>query len=263
MVRFDDGMRQLCRTNMNMALHVGDLCIVRFKHGQDYGRIIALPEKPVAEDTERLLPMVVRRATLQDQAKAAENTVHGRMAAATCRRRIEETKCEMHLLHARYNFDRSLLIVSFSAEERVDFRELIKILTEELAVQIEMRQVGVRDAARQIGGMASCGRTLCCHQWLRKFEAINVKMAKTQHVSLSSTSISGMCGRLKCCLRYEYDTYQALGRQIPGNGTKVETPEGPGIVVDRNLVQGVLSVRLDEHRVQKFTVNRVRTKHDQ
>lgn len=257
MVQFEDGMRQLCRTAMSLALHVGDLCITRHKNTHDYGRVVELHEKPAEEDPQGRLPVVIRRATLQDQAKAVENAVHGRMAVDTCRRRIAEVEGDMHLLHVRYNFDRSLLIVSFSAEERIDFRDLIKILSQDLSVHIEMRQVGVRDAARRCGGMGPCGRVLCCHQWLRKFEAINVKMAKTQNVSLSASSISGMCGRLKCCMRYEFDTYRSLSRNVPENGAVVNTPEGRGIVIDRNVIQSMVTVQLEDHRVQRFAAQNV------
>ncbi len=252
-------MRQVCRTTMNLALHVGDLCITRHKNAHDYGRVIELHDTPETDDSEGRVPVVIRRATLQDQAKAVENAVHGRMAVDTCRRRITEIEGDMHLLHVRYNFDRTLLIVSFSAEERVDFRDLIKVLGNDLSVHIEMRQVGVRDAARRTGGMGPCGRVLCCHQWLRKFEAINVKMAKTQNISLSSSSISGMCGRLKCCLRYEFDAYRALDRNVPENGAIVETPEGRGVVSDRNLIKSTVTVQLDDHRVQRFAAGSVRS----
>ncbi len=259
MVQYDDGMRQICRMAMDLALHVGDQCITEYKGSHDYGRVAELHEHPAVEDSEGRVPVVVRRATLQDQARAAENAVHGRMAAATCRRVIEEKQSDMHLLHARYNFDRALLIVTFSAEERVDFRDLIKALADALSVRIEMRQIGVRDAAREIGGMGPCGRVLCCHQWLRKFDAVNVKMAKTQSFSLSASSISGMCGRLKCCLRYEFDTYRGLGREIPDHGVIVETPEGRGVVVDRNLIKTTVMVRLDDQRLQRFAASDVRS----
>ncbi len=261
-VEFEDGMRQDCRSAIDLALHVGDLCITRYKNAHDYGRVTKLRETPVDDNREGRAPVVIRRATLQDQAKAVENAVHGRMAIATCRRRLTEAEGEMHLLHVRYNFDRTLLIVSFSAEERADFRDLIKTLSQDLSVHIEMRQVGVRDAAGRTGGMGPCGRVLCCHQWLRKFEAINVKMAKKQNISLSSSSISGMCGRLKCCLRYEFDNYRAMDRKVPAVGSMVETPEGQGVVSDRNLLASMVTVQLEDQRMRQFPADSVRKQND-
>lgn len=258
MVQFEDGIRQVCRSAMDLALHIGDTCITEFKGSQDYGNVTDISDNPAVEDSEGRVPVVTRRATLQDRARAAENAVHSRMAADVCRRIIDSGQNDMHLLHARYNFDRSMLIVTFSAEERVDFRDLIKALGSELSVRIEMRQIGVRDAARQVGGLGPCGRAICCRQWLRKFEAVNVKMAKTQNFSLSASSISGMCGRLKCCLRYEFDTYRAPGRSLPENGAPVDTPEGRGIVVERNPLAGTLTVRLEDHRIYPFKAGDVR-----
>jgi cell fate regulator YaaT (PSP1 superfamily) len=195
-VEIDEGQALCCLRPESLAIHVGDACVVQCERVQEYGRVTRLAELDGNPPSERMLPEVLRCATLQDQAKAEDNALRSRMAVDTVAAGVEKHKLEMRLIRVRYSFDRALLRVTFSAEGRVDFRELIKDLAAELQTRIDMRQIGVRDEAGILGGVASCGRRLCCCTWLRNFEPVNVKMAKIQRLSLNPGAISGMCGRL-------------------------------------------------------------------
>jgi cell fate regulator YaaT (PSP1 superfamily) len=220
----------------------------------EIGRIMTVVE-PDDGVVDSSLPKVVRCATLQDQAKSRENDLMSKMAMDTCQGKADRLGLSMRLVRVRYSFDRNLLMVKFSAEERVDFRELIKELASELHARIEMRQIGVRDEAAMIGGLGTCGRALCCTTWLQKFESINVKMAKAQRVSLNPSAISGMCGRLKCCLRFEYDQYCESSRGIPRDGSIVETSDGCGCVIDQNIMERKVRVRLEDERILDYYVD--------
>lgn len=252
-VEINVGEQIRCLSPEGVSIHIGDKCIIDTGDVLEIGVIAAMTESrdPGAESG---LPKVVRCATLQDQAKSRENDLMSKMAMESCRKRAERLKLNMRLVSVRYSFDRNLLLVQFSAEERVDFRELIKELAAELHTRIEMRQIGVRDEAAMIGGLGTCGRVLCCTSWLQKFESINVKMAKAQRVSLNPGTISGMCGRLKCCLRYEYDQYCDALHGMPRDGTIVETADGKGRVIDQNIMERRVRVRLDDEHVREYDV---------
>ena len=246
-----------CRVPPDLAIHVGDLCIADVHHVPEVGPVISI-EDADADAAPDDAPALLRRATLQDQAKADENALLGKMALGTCAAKAAKYELKLRLVHARYSFDRSVLRVRFAAEESLDLREMIKELVAELRARVEMEQIGVRDEAGAIGGVGSCGRELCCCSWLRKFESINVKMAKTQGLSLNPGSISGSCGRLKCCLRYEYEVYKELGRHVPHMGTWVDSPGGRGRVVGADILTGQVKVRLEDDRVQSYGVDDVK-----
>lgn len=246
-----------CVSPGNLAIHVGDRCV--FDTGQilEIGHILSVVETnddaPVGS-----LPKIIRCATLQDQAKARENDLMSKMAMDTCQAKAETFGLFMRLVRVRYSFDRKHLTVMFSAEDRVDFRALVKELAHELHARIEMRQIGVRDEAALIGGLGPCGRVQCCCAWLQKFESINVKMAKTQRLSLNPNAISGMCGRLKCCLRYEYEQYREASRGLPRDGALVEGPDGKGTVIEQNILERTLRVRLEDERILDYAVDDIR-----
>jgi cell fate regulator YaaT (PSP1 superfamily) len=241
-----------------LAIHVGDQCVVRVDRTLDYGKVVKLEEVEGApSDADRQFPTAVRRATLQDQSKASENALMSKMAHDTCAKRVAELNLEMHLIYVRYSFDRTQLTVSFMAEGRVDFRELVKRLAAELKTQVEMKQIGVRDTAKLIGGLGPCGQRLCCSRWLKTFDAVSVKMAKVQRLSLGPNTISGMCGRLKCCLRYEYECYQDLTGRLPRDGAYVKCPHGSGYVIDKDVLAQRVRVRMDDERILEFEVGDV------
>lgn len=251
-VQLEDGAKLQCGSPAELAIHPGDQCIIEDRRIAEFGRVLQIEERADTETPRGNAPVVLRRATLQDQSRASENAVVGRMSLEVCKRRVAEQKLDVRILYVRYCFDRTLLTITYSSEERVDFREIVRRLGTELNVRIEMKQLGVRDAARCIGGMAVCGRPLCCASWLRAFDAVSVKMAKAQRLSLNPGAISGMCGRLKCCLRFEYETYRQLGQEMPRDKAKVQSPEGKGEVIDVNLITRRVKVYLEDRRVLEF-----------
>lgn len=257
-VQISDGPEVLCVCSQDTAIHLGDLCIVDVDRVLEFGRVLriddaAAPAPSVGQ--ARLL----RQATLQDQAKAHENTVVSKMAVRSCVQAAEKLKLDLNFVRVRYSFDRSVLTVVFVSEERVDFRQMIRDLSVDLHARIEMKQIGVRDEAAIMGGVAACGRSLCCCSWLQKFESINVKMAKVQRLSLNPATIGGMCGRLKCCLKYEYDVYRDMDRSLPCDGAEVRTPEGNGWVIDKDIPRQVVRVRLADQRILTFPAAQVQS----
>jgi cell fate regulator YaaT (PSP1 superfamily) len=232
-----------------LAIHPGDLCVVECARVPEFGRVIRLDEQSGDLSAHGVAAMIVRRATLHDQSKAKENTVLGRMAAKTVHRRVDEQKLPVHVVQVRYSFDRAVLHVTYTAEDRVDCTELIRTLCSELHARIEMRQIGVRDAARLVGGMGACGRQLCCRSWLRHFDAVSVKMAKVQRLALNPATIGGVCGRLKCCLKYEFECYRRQGENLPKDGIRVKCPEGMGWIIDKDVLSQTIKVRLEDGRI--------------
>lgn len=214
-----------------LAIHPGDLCVVESARVPEFGRVIHLAEQEGGLPLTAVTATILRRATLQDQSKAKENTVMGRMSAKTVHRRLEEQHLPVHVVQVRYSFNRAVLHVTYTAEDRVDCTDLIRVLCSELHTRIEMRQIGVRDAARLVGGMGACGRQLCCRSWMKHFDAVSVKMAKVQRLALNPGTIGGVCSRLKCCLRHEFDCYRQRGESLPRDGARVKGPEG----VDRSI----------------------------
>jgi cell fate regulator YaaT (PSP1 superfamily) len=240
----------------DLTLHEGDQCIVEGDRCLEFGRVtqeVQDMDSGVGND----LPRILRRATLQDQAQAKESHVRSNMAAETCRKKAETHELKMRFVSVRFSFDRSRLLVTFTADDRVDFRELVKELVGELRTRVEMRQIGVRDEAGMVGGLGPCGRRMCCCSWLEKFESVNVRMAKEQHLSLNPGAISGMCGRLKCCLRYEVDCYRELNQAVPGQGARVICADGEGQVLDRDLLRQRLKIQLDDERIVVYPASEV------
>ena len=165
---------------------------------------------------------------------------------------------KIRLVRGHYSFDRSVLMVEFTSEDRLDLREMSRQIGDELHTRVELKQLGVRDEAGIIGGMGPCGRELCCSSWIRRFASINVKMAKTQGLSLNPAAIGGCCGRLKCCLGYEYETYRELAKRVPPKGARVCCPEGNGCVEDRSLLSQEVRVCLDDKRVVQCRADEVK-----
>ncbi len=257
-VVIEAGEQVQCICSAGVAVHLDDRCI--FDTGQvlETGAISVIHEVAGAGASRAAsLPKVVRCATLQDQARARENGLMANMALESCRTAATELKLPMRLVRVRYTFDRKLLVVLFAADDRVDFRELVKRLAGELHCRVEMRQIGVRDEAALIGGLGPCGREQCCCSWLKHFESVNVRMARVQRLSLNPTAISGMCGRLKCCLRYEHEQYREALHGMPREGTFVEGPDGTGTVIDVVTLARRVRVRLEDQRVMEYDVDDV------
>ncbi len=223
----------------------GDPVIIDTARGPEYG-ICASGNHPIPKkDLVSPLRPVIRLANVQDQKVAAENQEKERKAYQVCLQQIDELKLDMQLVSAECSFDGSKILFFFTADERVDFRELVKNLASTFHTRIELRQIGVRDKARMVGGLGICGRTFCCASFLDDFQPVSIKMAKTQNLSLNPTKISGTCGRLMCCLKYEQDAYEYLIRNSPKPESLVDTPDGRGTVVEIDLLRQRVKVKLE------------------
>ena len=243
------------------TLKIGDKVIVETARGIECGEV-AMGNKEVAEEEiPQPLKNVIRVATQEDLAHVAENAAREKSAFAICSKKIEAHKLEMKLVDVEYTFDNSKILFYFTADGRVDFRELVKDLASVFRTRIELRQIGVRDEAKMLGGLGVCGRPLCCSTFLGGFQPVSIKMAKEQGLSLNPVKISGTCGRLMCCLKYEQEAYQDLLRTTPTVNSLVMTPEGRGVVTDVNLLTGILHIKLENEQdavVRTYPVKQVK-----
>lgn len=220
-----------------------DLCIVETARGVECGEVV-IGNREI-EDSEVTAPLkkVLRPADDIDKRRVTENRQKEQKAYSICMERIRKQKLEMSLVDVEYTFDRSKILFYFTAEGRVDFRDLVKELAGVFKTRIELRQIGVRDESKILGGIGICGRVFCCHGFLGDFHPVNIKMAKEQGLSPNPQKISGPCGRLMCCLGYEQSTYDAYWKETPNVGSLVKTPEGEGTVVDANVLKRELKVK--------------------
>ena len=222
----------------------GCFVIVDTARGHDLGEVVLAPrEMPMLPDTGSL-KKVIRIATEQDIQHGRENRVKEKEAFGICQKKIIEHKLEMKLVSVEYSFDGSKVMFYFTANGRVDFRSLVKDLASVFKMRIELRQIGVRDEAKMLGGLGPCGRPICCGSFLSQFQPVSIKMAKEQNLSLNPTKISGVCGRLMCCLKYEQDHYEQTRKRMPKVGKNVNTPDGSGPVTELNIVKETVFVRL-------------------
>ena len=225
----------------------GDHVIIDTARGAEYGVCSGGNHKIPAKDVIAPLRCVIRAATSRDEQIIAENRAKEKRAYEVCMQKIDEHKLDMQLVSAEVAFDGSKILFYFTADERVDFRELVKNLAAVFHTRIELRQIGVRDKAKMVGGLGICGRPFCCASFLDDFQPVSIKMAKTQNLSLNPTKISGTCGRLMCCLKYEQDAYEDLIRTSPKLDSFVDTPEGRGTVVELDLLRQRVKVRMEEN----------------
>lgn len=228
-----------------MTFKKGDRAIVETARGLECGEV-AMENRDVPDDTiVNPLKPVIRPATEADLKTVEQNKEKEKKAYKICEEKITRHGLEMKLVDVEYTFDSSKILFYFTADGRVDFRELVKDLASVFRTRIELRQIGVRDEAKMLGGFGICGRPFCCKSFLGEFQPVSIKMAKEQGMSLNPVKISGTCGRLMCCLKYEQDTYEHLLRHTPKVGAIVETVEGRGTVIENNLITGMLKIRLD------------------
>lgn len=223
----------------------GDKVIVETARGVECGEVTIENREISEEELVSPLKPVIRAATENDLKIVEENRLKEKNAYAICEEKIANHGLEMKLVDVEYTFDNNKILFYFTADGRVDFRELVKDLASVFRTRIELRQIGVRDESKMLGGFGICGRPFCCHTFLGEFQPVSIKMAKEQGLSLNPVKISGTCGRLMCCLKYEQDTYEHLLRHTPKVGAIVETSEGRGTVIENNLITGLLKVRLD------------------
>lgn len=248
----------------NYKVKVGDHVIVETARGVEYGRVVLEPRSVKEDEVVHPLKEVLRVATKEDEEHEAENRLKEKEAFKICKKKIREHGLEMKLIDAEYTFDNNKVLFYFTADGRIDFRELVKDLASVFKTRIELRQIGVRDETKIRGGIGICGRPLCCHSYLSDFVPVSIKMAKEQNLSLNPTKISGVCGRLMCCLKNEEDTYEELNRKLPGVGDYVQTADGlHGEVQNVNVLRQLVKVLVevgDEKELKEYEADTLQFK---
>ncbi|SEQ09702.1 PSP1 domain-containing protein [Piscibacillus halophilus] len=233
-----------------------DYVIVETVRGVEFGKVVIANKQVDEEDVVLPLKKVIRLADDKDKLTVSENKEKTEEAFRVCQEKIKQHDLDMNLVDAEYTFDRNKIIFYFTADGRVDFRELVKDLAAIFKTRIELRQIGVRDEAKMLGGIGPCGRMLCCSTFLGDFEPVSIKMAKDQNLSLNPAKISGLCGRLMCCLKYENDQYEEAKRELPDIGEVINTSNGQGKVVGLNMLEKLVQVELFElERVVEYTLD--------
>lgn len=230
----------------NLKLKLGDAAVVETARGPELGDIACTRKMVREKDIVQPLRPVIRVATKEDIVHGEENKQKEKEAFSICLKKIEEHELDMKLVDVEYTFDNSKLLFYFTSAGRVDFRDLVKDLASVFRTRIELRQIGIRDEAKLMGGLGACGRPLCCASFLSDFVQVSIKMVKEQNLSLNSTKISGACGRLMCCMRYEHETYEAEIKRTPSVGSVVKTDDGIGNVVEINPLAGLVKVKLED-----------------
>ncbi|MBE6375010.1 MAG: stage 0 sporulation protein [Lentisphaeria bacterium] len=256
-VKLENGASFEVRAAEELELKRGVLVVFRRDFYEDIGTLGVQLSAPSMTSRIEDLPQVLRIAGEPELAEADENRRKAKSDMAIVREWIEKLFLEMNPVNAHYTLDRKLLTVQFCADGRVDFRELVKELSRALSVRIELRQIGVRDETGIYGGIAVCGQVLCCSRFLKEFNSINVKMAKEQDLLLTPGTISGVCGRLKCCLKYEHEGYLELEKNMPRKGEFCETPSGVGRITDRNLLTSKVTVTFENGNAATFPVSEI------
>ena len=244
-VQFRPGQKVYFFDPNGLTLAAGDHVIIDTARGAEFGTCASGIHKVDAATLVAPLRPVLRKATARDERILQDNQAREKKACAFCQEKIAYLGLDMQLVSAECAFDGSKILFFFTADERVDFRELVKMLASAFHTRIELRQIGVRDKAKMVGGLGICGRPFCCSQFLEEFQPVSIKMAKTQNLSLNPTKISGTCGRLMCCLKYEQDAYEDLVKHSPKQESFVETPDGAGTVSSVNLLRQTVQVRLE------------------
>ena len=245
-VRFKSGGKEYYFSPNGLQFQPGQGVVVETSRGMELGECVK--GNTMVDEMELLAPLrpVVRAATPEDYKAAERNKEKEEKAFAICQEKIAQHGLDMKLVEAQYSFEGNKVVFFFTSEGRVDFRALVKDLASAIHARIELRQIGVRDEARMLGGLGICGRPFCCSQFLDEFQPVSIKMAKTQNLSLNPTKISGTCGRLMCCLKYEQDAYEDLVKHAPKMDSFVETPDGVGTVSSVNLLRQKVNVRLED-----------------
>ncbi len=244
-----------------MEYKQGEHVIVETSRGVEYGTVV-LPKKSI-DESEVVSPLkkVIRKATEEDEEQVKKNIAKQIDAFRICNEKIKKHKLEMKLVDVEYTFDNNKILFYFTADGRIDFRELVRDLAGVFRTRIELRQIGVRDEAKMIGGLGICGRPLCCSLYMGEFQPVSIKMAKEQNLSLNPTKISGTCGRLMCCLKNEQEAYEYLSKCTPNVGAIVKTPDGKGVVAAVSMLKGIVSVTIDgdgEKEVREYTTDKIK-----
>ncbi len=238
-------------------LELDDCVVVETNRGQELGRVVISPSQVLSANIPEPLKPVIRKATDDDMKQAEQRQQKNEKALAKSQELIEKLNLPMKPVSAQYNLDGSHLTVFFSAENRVDFRELVKELSRNLRTHVELRQIGARDEAKHVGGFGRCGLPLCCTTFLSEFSPVSIKMAKEQNITLNPMKTSGLCGRLLCCLGYEYDQYRDMKEKLPAMGQEVSTSLGKAKVVGINPIKEAISVELESGATVEMPVSKI------
>lgn len=237
------------------SIETDDYVIVETARGIEFGQVVLAEKQVDVEDVVLPLKKVVRIATNHDIDNVDENQKMAEEALEVCQNKVLDHRLDMNIVDAEYTFDRNKAIFYFTAEGRIDFRKLVKDLAGKFKTRIELRQIGVRDEAKLLGGIGPCGRMLCCSTFLGDFEPVSIKMAKDQNLSLNPAKISGLCGRLMCCLKYENDHYEDAKKKMPDIGKEVYTDQGRGKVVGLNILETLVQIELyEDETVIEYTL---------
>ncbi len=248
-VRLRDTGQNFVYNAHDLEVKENDYVIVEHDRGLDYGQVVSLKAEPDQEAPKAPVKRIVRVAKEADLKQIEDNRARCKEAFTTCQKKIAEHKLDMKLVQAEYSFDRSKIIFYFTSGGRVDFRDLVKDLAKIFKARIELRQIGVRDETKFFGGFGPCGRQLCCATFLKDFEPVTIKMAKEEGLPLNPPKISGICGRLMCCLNYEYETYKTLSKGLPREGERITTAEGKGKVINLNVFKRKATVELEDGKI--------------
>ncbi len=258
-IGFKGNRKEYFSNPLQFPFRIGDYAIVEADRGEDLGVVLQvgiLASLKGIED-ENALKKILRKPNPQDLTRYEENRALEREAFGVCKEKIEHHHLNMKLVDVEYQYDRNKLTFYFTAERRVDFRELVKDLASVYRTRIELRQIGVRDEARRLGGYGPCGRQLCCTSFLMEFDPITTQFAKEQNLPLNPTKLSGVCGRLKCCLRFEQEFYQQANRRFPDVGTRIQTPEGVGVVERIDILKEEIYLRLNGEGTVRFSMDEI------
>lgn len=247
-VKFPRTSRPYLFIAKGIELNINDFVVVSTTKGLQFGEVI----KTNIEETNRILSNVVRKASKEDNQVNEENKKLEKEALEVMREVVEQEKKPMHIVDARYSFDREMLTFTFFAENRVDFRDLLKILAKTFKTRIELLQIGVRDKAREVGGVGQCGQELCCARFLNKTENISINMAKNQELALNPNKINGVCGRLLCCLSYENEFYRDCKKRMPKKGERVETKKGTGKVIKLDCPKMTFTIETEQGGLEEI-----------
>jgi cell fate regulator YaaT (PSP1 superfamily) len=258
LLKLENGSQLEVRADSSLVILPKDLCVFNKDFYEDLGEVIRELATPSMTARPEDLPSIKRLATKEDIATANQNIAKSRQGMKTTQEWVDNLNLPMKLINTHYSLDGKQVIVQFSSDGRVDFRELVKELSHALSTRIELRQIGVRDETGIYGGIGVCGQQLCCSRFLKEFNSINVKMAKEQDLALTPTTISGVCGRLKCCLKYEHEGYVELEKGMPRKGEICDTPDGRGRITDRNLLTRKVSVTMENGNIISYHIDNIK-----
>jgi cell fate regulator YaaT (PSP1 superfamily) len=257
-VEFSGGRRSFYANPQEFPFVVGDLAIVQAEKGEDLGRVVNMGSLVDQRAGSHDYPLILRKPSKKDMDQWEENQKLEREAFFDCRKRIEEHGLNMKLVDVEYQFDRNKITFYFTSEKRVDFRALVRDLASRYKTRIELRQIGVRDEAKRIGGVGVCGRRLCCEAFLREFEPVVTQFAKEQNLSLNPIKLSGSCGRLMCCLLYEREFYAEFAKQFPDAGSAIETTQGKRILKKIDVFEEQALLQLENGKEEKISLEELR-----